>query len=309
MLKLLDTLPHWDRRRPWRSWRNTLVLNLCRDRLRRLASRAGAEEAAAPLCLPSALPSPEEAAQAAEVRDLLHGRTRSAEPREREAFVLHDLEGADAAETRAALGIGESSVRSLLTPRAAAAAHAARAAPLAERAERTHEHRRPQPRTTATGRVARGPARMRGSQGPRARAPPRAGGRGPSDAGLPCAGCATSGSRCPCRRASAAVVESGGARAAAPVRALRWRRIAVAAALLVALGRAAARASAARRASNRGRQTGAPVAQRPASATRSRPSPPPSRGPKPAAPRARRPGRRPSTTHHLELRSGPVRLY
>src|SRR5262245_55407878 len=64
MLKLLDTLPRWDRRRPWRAWRNTLVLNLCRDRLRRAASRAEAEDRAAPLCLPSALPSPEEAAQA-----------------------------------------------------------------------------------------------------------------------------------------------------------------------------------------------------------------------------------------------------
>jgi RNA polymerase sigma-70 factor (ECF subfamily) len=115
MLKLLDTLPHWDRRRPWRSWRNTLVLNLCRDRLRRLASRAGAEQAAAPLCLPSALPSPEEAAQAAEVRTLLQGALATLSPREREAFVLHDLEGADAAETALALGIGESSVRSLLS--------------------------------------------------------------------------------------------------------------------------------------------------------------------------------------------------
>jgi RNA polymerase sigma factor (sigma-70 family) len=69
----------------------------------------------APLCLPSALPSPEEAAQAAEVRTLLLGALAALSPREREAFVLHDLEGADAAETALALGIGESSVRSLLS--------------------------------------------------------------------------------------------------------------------------------------------------------------------------------------------------
>ena len=115
MLKLLDTLPRWDRRRAWRSWRNTLVLNLCRDRLRRLASRAEAEDAGGALCLPSAPPSPAEAAHSAEVRALLMAALARLSPREREAFVLHDLDGADAAETAAALGIGESSVRSLLT--------------------------------------------------------------------------------------------------------------------------------------------------------------------------------------------------
>lgn len=114
MLKLLETLPRWEARRPWRAWRNTLVLNLCRDRLRRRATREQAEGLAAPSCLPSALPSPEDSAQAAEVRELLMAALGSLSPREREAFVLHDLDGADAAETAAALGIGESSVRSLL---------------------------------------------------------------------------------------------------------------------------------------------------------------------------------------------------
>ena len=115
MLKLLDTLPRWDRTRPWKAWRNTLVLNLCRDRLRRSDSRAEAEGRAAPLCLPAALPSPEEAAQGAEVREALMAALSALTPREREAFVLYDLEGADAATAAEALGIAESSVRSLLT--------------------------------------------------------------------------------------------------------------------------------------------------------------------------------------------------
>jgi len=114
MLKLLDTLPRWDGRREWRAWRNTIVLNLCRDRLRRIASRSDAESLAAPLCQPSPLPSPEQAAQGGEVRELLMAALASLSPREREAFVLHDLDGLDAAETAAALGIAPSSVRSLL---------------------------------------------------------------------------------------------------------------------------------------------------------------------------------------------------
>jgi RNA polymerase sigma-70 factor, ECF subfamily len=115
MLKLLDTLPHWDTRRGWNSWRNTLVLNLCRDRLRRSATRSQAEARGAPHNQPSPLPSPERAAEQAEVRDLLMAALGACTPREREAFVLHDLQGADTAETAASLGISESSVRSLLT--------------------------------------------------------------------------------------------------------------------------------------------------------------------------------------------------
>jgi RNA polymerase sigma-70 factor (ECF subfamily) len=115
MLKLLDTLPRWDRRRPWRSWRNTLVLNLCRDRLRRAREprRRGERGRAAVPAVGAALARGGRAGRGG--AHAAAGRARALSPREREAFVLHDLEGADAAETALALGIGESSVRSLLS--------------------------------------------------------------------------------------------------------------------------------------------------------------------------------------------------
>src|SRR6185436_4050955 len=43
LLKLNDNLPSFDTARPWATWRNTLVLNVCRDRLRRNGARRRAE--------------------------------------------------------------------------------------------------------------------------------------------------------------------------------------------------------------------------------------------------------------------------
>jgi RNA polymerase sigma-70 factor (ECF subfamily) len=118
MLKLLDNLSAWDRRRGWRAWRNTLVLNLCRDRLRRIVARRGAELRsgdARHAMLPARLPDPLSAAQQSEVRDILMAALTELTPREREVFVLRDLEGNTTAESAVALGVGESTVRSLLT--------------------------------------------------------------------------------------------------------------------------------------------------------------------------------------------------
>ncbi|MHC5211344.1 MAG: RNA polymerase sigma factor [Planctomycetota bacterium] len=115
MLKLLDQLPKWDERRAWRSWRNTVVLNLCRDRLRRVDARRRAEDALPQHTLPPTLPSPEDAAHAAEVRGLLMHALRSLTPREREAFVAHDLDGASTREAAELLGVTEASLRSLLS--------------------------------------------------------------------------------------------------------------------------------------------------------------------------------------------------
>jgi len=115
MLRLLDRLDRWDTRRPWAAWRNAVVVNLCRDRLRRTEARRRAEERAAEERLPSTLPSPVAAAQRAEVREAVIASLESLSPREREAFVLCDLEGLTAADAASALEIGESSVRSLLS--------------------------------------------------------------------------------------------------------------------------------------------------------------------------------------------------
>lgn len=113
MLHLHDHLHRFDPSRDYAPWRNTLVLNLCRDRARRKESRRAAEAEADPL--PERLPSPEDAARAGEMRGILVRALGSLPEREREAFVLRDLEGQSTEHVAQALGIGASSVRSLVT--------------------------------------------------------------------------------------------------------------------------------------------------------------------------------------------------
>ena len=118
MLHLHDRLERFDDQRPWQAWRNTLVLNLCRDRLRRRAARARAEEDGAERWQerPGAVPAdPGEVASARELRSQVTEALDRLSPREREAFVLRDLEGMETVEVAAALGVGTSTVRSLVT--------------------------------------------------------------------------------------------------------------------------------------------------------------------------------------------------
>ena len=117
MLHLLDNLERWDASRSWLAWRNTVVVNLCRDRLRRRATRALHESAAGSQAAlrPGPLPSPSDAARAGELRDALVVALAALTPREREAFVLVDLQGSPAAAAAEAMGIAEGTVRSLLT--------------------------------------------------------------------------------------------------------------------------------------------------------------------------------------------------
>jgi RNA polymerase sigma-70 factor, ECF subfamily len=114
LLRLLDGLPRFDAGQDWARWRNTVVLNHCRDRLRRRQARSRAEDEGARLARPAVLPAPDDVASGREVRAVLMAALEELSPREREVFVLRDLEAHDTAEVAAALGIGESSVRSLL---------------------------------------------------------------------------------------------------------------------------------------------------------------------------------------------------
>jgi RNA polymerase sigma-70 factor (ECF subfamily) len=114
MLHLLDALESYDRTRPYGAWRDAVVLNLCRDRARRRSARARAEERAASERLPAVLPDPQVAAAGAELRAALTAALGALSPREREAFVLCELEGTATAAAASVLGIEESSVRSLL---------------------------------------------------------------------------------------------------------------------------------------------------------------------------------------------------
>ena len=115
MLRLLDRLDRWDPERPYAPWRTALVLNLCRDRQRRLGTRRDAEDEAAEQGLPARLPRPDAVAEQKELRGLLQRALAHLSPREREAFVLRDLEGVETAEVAAAMGVEAASVRSLLT--------------------------------------------------------------------------------------------------------------------------------------------------------------------------------------------------
>jgi RNA polymerase sigma factor (sigma-70 family) len=118
MLQLLDNLNAWDPLRPYPAWRTACVLNLCRDRRRKDEARLRAEERAASERLPENLPSPhgqDADEQREEVRHVLQASRAQLSPREREVFVLKDLEGQATRDVSATLGIAEGSVRSLLT--------------------------------------------------------------------------------------------------------------------------------------------------------------------------------------------------
>jgi RNA polymerase sigma-70 factor (ECF subfamily) len=115
MLRLLDRLGQWDARRPFATWRNAIVTNLCRDRLRSAAARRRVEQRSAPAEAAGALPDPADAASAREVRHALVACLGHLTPREREVFVLKDLEDQETAEVAEALGLTQSTVRSLLT--------------------------------------------------------------------------------------------------------------------------------------------------------------------------------------------------
>lgn len=115
MLLLLDRIERYDPGRSWRAWRDTVVLNLCRDRARRRTRRRRHEQRAAAAALPPEFPDPAQDVSAGELGTLVAAALSSLSEREREAFVLRDLEGLSTRAAAEALGIGESSVRSLLT--------------------------------------------------------------------------------------------------------------------------------------------------------------------------------------------------
>jgi|GEM_PF-697584 len=115
MLKLHDRIDRWDRAVPYAAWRTKVVVNLCRDRLRRDDARRRAEDAGAMARPETPLPDPSEVASQAELQQLVREVLSTIGEREREAFVLRELEGHTTAEVAAAMGIGESTVRSLTT--------------------------------------------------------------------------------------------------------------------------------------------------------------------------------------------------
>ena len=115
MIHLLDRLDRWEPTRPYPGWRSTVVLNLCRDRLRRRGARQRAEAALGRLPLPARLADPQDAAAGSELRETITAALAALPPREREAFVLRDLERQETAAVAETMGITAATVRSLLT--------------------------------------------------------------------------------------------------------------------------------------------------------------------------------------------------
>lgn len=116
MLRLATKLEAGAAPRDYEAWRTAVVLNLCRDALRRSASRTRAEAAAETAHAgPAPLPDPADLAAQGEVRQTLEAALGHLTEREREALVLRDLEGLSTTETATAMGIAAGSVRSLLT--------------------------------------------------------------------------------------------------------------------------------------------------------------------------------------------------
>lgn len=113
MLRLRDRLADWSPTRPYEPWRSTVVLNLCRDHLRKSASRNRAEASLAQRPLPN--PTSTSEVERAEVRVALEEALAKLPAREREAFVLRDLEDFDTHQAAEVMQVGASTVRSLLS--------------------------------------------------------------------------------------------------------------------------------------------------------------------------------------------------
>lgn len=113
MIKIMDRWQDWNSQRSFRAWRNALVTNLCRDRLRHMARHQTAA-----LGDDSCLridSDPAATLKSRDIRTALMEALSTLPEREREVFVLRDLEGLGTGEVAATLGIAASTVRSFLT--------------------------------------------------------------------------------------------------------------------------------------------------------------------------------------------------
>ena len=115
MLHLLNRLNRWNPQRPYEAWRTTVVLNLCRDGLRKSGVRQRAEEQLKLHPEFHSLPDPQELASGRELQEILAKALAQLPPREREAFVMRDLEHHKTSAVAEVMDITPATVRSLLT--------------------------------------------------------------------------------------------------------------------------------------------------------------------------------------------------
>lgn len=109
LLKAYRSLRRFDVSRSFRNWLFQIAANEARDRLRKAKRERTAFEGAARR-VPAADP-PEAGLERREIRSRIAGALGALAPREREVFVLRDLEELDIRETARAIGCSSISVR------------------------------------------------------------------------------------------------------------------------------------------------------------------------------------------------------
>ncbi len=114
MLRLVDSIQRWDPARPFAAWSRTVVLNRCRSHARSSATRRAHEVAAGAVWAEGLAPSPEVAAERGELTSMINAALSVLPPREREVFVLLDLEGLTTGEVAETLDVTPSTVRAAL---------------------------------------------------------------------------------------------------------------------------------------------------------------------------------------------------
>lgn len=115
MLKLHDTLSSWNPERPFGAWCRTVVLNHCRNQMRADARRREREREAGEGWALQHAASPDVAAESGELSARIDAALELLPPREREVFVLVDLEGLSTATAAGTLEVAPSTVRASLS--------------------------------------------------------------------------------------------------------------------------------------------------------------------------------------------------
>ncbi len=118
MLRILDKIKSWDSSRHYGAWRTKVVLNVCRDQQRSTARRVNHEERVARRQTErgsdALLEQPSTSASSSELQEWLDRSLALLSPREREAFVLIDLEGFNSVEAAEQIDLSPSTVRASL---------------------------------------------------------------------------------------------------------------------------------------------------------------------------------------------------
>ncbi len=115
MLHLVDSIQRWDAERTFAAWQRGVVLNHCRNHDRAARRRREHEGAAGAAWYEGTLPGPAEAAESGELGSLIDRALVLLPQREREVFVLVDLEGTSQRDAADVLEIAQSTVRAALS--------------------------------------------------------------------------------------------------------------------------------------------------------------------------------------------------